>query len=562
MEMEYPTITEIFGATARLHGADRAVSTIAPEGKEYVEATYQALDELSGAVSAGLHHQGIRPGENVAILSKPRPEWVAAFLGILKAGAVAVPIDPQLQKGEMHRLISACDAFGVIASGELYPLVRGLATQEFTVVLDRAEEDLGENSQALTWDALCAVPRPHPEAIPHGPPVKPEDVAVLLCTSGTMGDAKAVMLSHRNITSNVSGVFERLHVASDDVILSIAPWNHSFGLIVLVAVLWKGASMIYTNDYANLTDAMRRYGTTILVAVPKLYQAIHERVADTIEESRLRRGLNRFTPRLIGWRLKRKLTRGRLRFFVSGSAPLSPAITRGFRRLGVGLVEGYGLTEASPVITFSTPFNDKPGSVGPPLPNVETRLIDVDAEGIGELLVRGPNVMPGYYKNERRTREAIDQEGWLRTGDLAHIDADGWVHIKGRRKNVIVLASGKNVYPEEIEWELARIPFIEEILVRRGERMDREIIQALVYPNWAEMGDTRSPEGAKHLIWEEIRRRNRHLAPFKRIKSEQDVFILTEPLEKTTLNDIKRYLYQDTDTDEIAHASGNREQED
>jgi long-chain acyl-CoA synthetase len=533
---EYPTILEVFQAAANAQGAKRAVVALSPHGTDYDEISYRALAELADRVATGLVRRGVQPQEKVAILSRPRPEWAAAFLGILQAGAVAVPIDPLLKEAEIQRLVQACDITGVIASGDLFALVEGLSALRFVAHLD-AEGDLSGSEGACSWEELLAEP--------HAPTRErsPRDIAVMLCTSGTTGDAKSVMLAHENITANLSAVFERLDVNSRDVVLSIAPWNHSFGLAVLIAALWKGATIVYTTDYANLAEVLRRYETTILVGVPKLYHAMYQRVEDAIRQSFWKRALRRVAPQAVGWMLKRKLAGGKLRFFLSGSAPLSPATIQGFRQLGVGMIEGYGMTEASPVLSFSTPFNCKAGSVGPALSNVEFKIIEPNDEGVGELLARGPNIMRGYYKNPQRTNEVIDEEGWLHTGDLAHLDDDGWLYIKGRRKNVIVLDTGKNVYPEEIEWELGRIPYVEDVMVRSSERKGIEVIQALVYPKWDVLGSKRSTNEIKRLIWEEIKVRNQNLASYKRIKSEQDVIIVEQPFEKTTLKDIKRYLY-------------------
>ena len=536
--MEQSALVDVLSDALRRHRDKRAVCTEIVGSSDVAQLTYGELDRESDAVAAGLEHWGVRPGDHVAILSKPRPEWVSSFLGVLKAGAVAIPIDPLLRKTEIHRLISATDAVAVIVSGEIYPHVSGLATQELTVVLDLDASELETNGDFLAWDQFLSeasfTPRQRGS----------DDLAAMLCTSGTMGDAKSVMLTNGNITSNVRAVFDRLEVDSDDLMVTIAPWNHSFGLVALVAVLWKGATVVYTNNYANLADVMAKYGATVLVAVPKLYHSMYERLQERVDGSRLQRLLKRFAPRLVGRTIRQRMTGGRLRFFVSGSAPLSPEVATGFRKLGIGVVEGYGLTETAPVICFSDAFTPKVGTVGPPLDNVEATLIHTNEEGVGELLVRGPNVMQGYYKNERRTREILDEDGWLHTGDLAYIDADGWIYIKGRRKNVIVLETGKNVYPEEIEWELLHSPYIQEIVVRQSKRNGNDVIQALVYPNHAESGEELDHDELRSLIWGEIRQRNRHLATYKRIRSEQDVILVNEPFEKTTLEDVKRYLYQ------------------
>ena len=519
--------------------AKTAIGIEAAGEAEMRRLTYRELDEQSDAVAAGLEHWGVRPGDHVAILSRPRPEWVSSFLGILKAGAVAIPIDPLLRKTEIHRLVSATDAVGVIVSGDSYPEVSGLATQELTVVFDLNKAELSNNGDFLAWDDFLSgasfTPRER----------GPDDLAAMLCTSGTMGDAKSVMLSNHNITSNVRAVFNRLEVSSDDLLVTIAPWNHSFGLVVLIAALWKSATAIYTNDYANLADVTARHRATVMVAVPKLYHAMYERLTERIDANRWQRMLKRVTPRLIGRTVRQRISGGRLRFFVSGSAPLSPEVATGFRKLGLGVVEGYGLTETAPVICFSDAFTPKVGTVGPPLDNVEAKLIHTNEEGVGELIVRGPNVMQGYYKNERRTREILDEDGWLHTGDLAYIDEDGWIYIKGRRKNVIILETGKNVYPEEIEWELLHSPYIQEIVVRQARRKGSDVIQALVYPNRGDVDPDMDDDGLRSLIWGEIRERNRHLATYKRIKSERDLILVDEPFQKTTLEDVKRYLYQD-----------------
>jgi long-chain acyl-CoA synthetase len=217
---------------------------------------------------------------------------------------------------------------------------------------------------------------------------------------------------------------------------------------------------------------------------------------------------------------------------------------RGFRRLGIGMIEGYGLTETSPALAFSTPFNDKIGSVGPAIPGVEIRIDNPNEEGIGEIVVRGPNVMKGYYKNPEATRAVLDPDGWLHTGDLGYLDEDGWLYIKGRKKNVIVLEGGKNVYPEELEFELKQIPLIEEIMIKGGKRKGVEVIKAFVYPK-PELLQKHSLEELKRMIWEAIKEKSKEFAPYKRIHSQHDLIILDKPFEKSSKLDIKRYLYDE-----------------
>jgi long-chain acyl-CoA synthetase len=263
---------------------------------------------------------------------------------------------------------------------------------------------------------------------------------------------------------------------------------------------------------------------------------------EKVDGSLAARVLWRVAPRTLGRGIKKKLTGGRLRFFVSGSAPLDPKVAIGFRRMGIGMMEGYGLTETSPVISVCDPFGKKPGSVGRPLPHVEAKIVDPWPDGVGELLVRGPIVMQGYYNDPEATKEAIGADGWFHTGDLATLDRDGEIFLKGRAKNVIVLDSGKNVYPEELEWEIGRIPYVEEVLVRHRES-DGEI-EALVYPNHERLEKAAESLPPRELIWREIRARLQRLAPYKRLRSIGQLALTERPFPKTSTLDIKRHLFR------------------
>jgi long-chain acyl-CoA synthetase len=247
----------------------------------------------------------------------------------------------------------------------------------------------------------------------------------------------------------------------------------------------------------------------------------------------------------LGKLVKKKLLTPEFRFFVSGGAALATEVGVGLRRLGLGMIEGYGLTETSPVLSFSEPFTKRAGTVGRPLKGVEIRIENPDADGYGEVLARGPNVMLGYYKNEKRTREVLTEDGWFRTGDLGRLDRAGYLYLAGRKKNVIVLESGKNVYPEEVEWELSQIPEIEEVLVYERERGGTPVVAALIYPNWEELRrqGIEDEEAARDLLWEKIKEAQKNLAPFKRIKSKDDLGLVKEPFEKSTKQEIKRHLY-------------------
>ncbi len=530
----YPTLVEFFEHTVVRCGERPALKAPRFTGGGYRALSYDRLNELAERCAAGLQAHGIGKGDKVAILSRPRVEWAAVMLGALKLGAVVVPLDPLLGQREIRRLLAATEAKAVIAAGDLIALTQGVGSLILAVSMDPGQPD-----NLLSWGEFTAEARLGPQP----PPPSLADLAFFICTSGTTGDAKVVMLTHENLSSNLSAVFDRLGITPRDTVMTIAPWNHIMGLIILLASFWQGAGVVYSDDYRNLTQLMRENRATLLTAVPKLYHSMFAKIESAIQEKPLSRWLYQRAPRLLGRRLKQKLLGRQFRFFVCGSAPLAPAVAAGFRRLGLGMIQGYGMSETSPVLTFTTPLTEKADSVGEPLANLELKIANPDQEGVGEVLVRGPNVMRGYYKNPQRTRQVLQPDGWLHTGDLGLLDREGWLTIRGRSKNVIVLETGKNVYPEEIEWELCASPYIEEILVRGGQRQGLEVILAFVYPQQEAITKLSDPAEIKRLIWEEIKRYGRNLASYKRIRSEKDLIIVDQPFVKTSTLDIKRYLY-------------------
>lgn len=558
--MIYPTIIEFFEKTVNKQGNKVALKTPLPDRSGYEEATFRELEGWADDLAAALSKR-VKKGDKVSILSHPRIEWAIALLGLLKVGAVAVPIDPQLQPEEVERLLAASDSVMVIASGGWLDRIQPAPTPEYLVTMNhevgqQKGKKRAEEERVISFGGLLAEGRRWREFEERErgnlrrrqEELHPSDLAVIMFTSGTTGDAKGVMLTHENLSSNLTNALKMVDVTAQDVIISIAPWNHIFGLLVLLAGSWLGAKIIYTKEYMNLPKLLRENEATVLIGVPKLFHAMFEKVERELNSRFVTRFLYRLIPKLVGKQLVKKLSAGKLRFLLSGSAPLDPAVERGFRRLGIGVIEGYGMTETSPVLTVSTPFNNRFGSVGPPIPALELRIADPDEDGVGEVVVRGPNAMKGYYKNPVRTKETIDEEGWLHTGDLGILDEDGWLYLKGREKNVIILESGKNIYPEEVEFELARIPEIEEVMIQRGVRRGKEVIKALVYPNWEKLGNQKrseSPERIKHLIWEKIKERNQRIAHYKRVKGPSDLIIVEAPFEKTSTLDIRRYLYQE-----------------
>ncbi len=536
----YPTLVELINETSQFH-KQKALKVPRVKGAGYEEATFGELNTWSQTLGASLQQRGLQPDEKVALIAKPRLEWGIGFYGVLRMGGVVVPIDASLRPEEVVRLLAAADVKWVMASGEWVEQLagfKGLSKQAPTVEQLVTFDHL-DLPQVLTFGELLAEP-----AVPEPVTRKPSDVALLMCTSGTTGDAKAVMLSHENLSSNVFNALQVIDIGAQDVVLEIAPWNHIFGVLIIAVSMHTGCKLIYTNDYRRLSELMAADGVTILVGVPKLFHGMYEKLEQTLSSNPIKGLLYRSAPKAVGKKVIEKFG-GKLRFMVSGSAPLDPNVMKGLRRLGIGMIEGYGMTETSPVLTASTAFNEKYGSVGPAIPSLELKIDDPDDEQIGEVVVRGPNIMQGYYKNEMRTKETIDEGGWLHTGDLGYLDEENWLFLKGRKKNVIVLESGKNVYPEEIEFQFGGIPEIAEVMVTSGLRKGIEVIKVLVYPNFEVVNKNTPTVELKTLLWERIRQESQHLAHFKRPKSEHDLIVVNTPFEKTSTLDIKRYLYSE-----------------
>jgi len=542
----YPTISKLFDDAVAEHGQRVMLRMPIPKERKrgrgvrlvLNEITYERLGEMVGRFAAALSEFGIRPGDHVALISKPRSAWATAFFAILHCGAVVVPLDPELQKGEIERILREAEVKGVVFSGgktdDILSFRDQLPEKPFIVSMDRVKDE-----RVHFLDALILGKTPLPRA-----DVDPSSLAILMYTSGTTGNAKGAMLTHANITSNAITAVKVVSMSAEDNFLSIVPWHHIYGLtITLVTPMVVGGTSTYTPVDRNLAEVMNKAKPTIILGVPKLYSVLYGRIRSSIEKSALKRLIDRSSPSLMGKLVKKKLFGKQFRFFTSGGAPLSPEMASGFRKMGIGIMEGYGLTETSPLLTMCEAFAEEPGMVA--VDGVNIRIDHPDENGIGEIMAYGPNIMAGYYKNPAATAEVIDSDGWLHTGDLGTYK-NGRLLISGRAKNVIVLETGKNVYPEEVEWELITVPAIEELMVYEGQRQGVPTVCAQLYPDWTylkEQGIEDSSAALEH-IWEAIKERNENLAAFKRLKYKESITLVDQPFEKSGKLDIKRHLHK------------------
>jgi len=541
------TINRLFEEAVAAHTERVALRLLIPKERKsgrgirliLNEISYERLGEMASRFATALIEQGIQRGDRIALISKPRSAWATAFFGVLRSGAAVAPLDPELQPGEIERILAEAGVKSVIASGGLIDALREIRTRsavDFSIVsMDRSEYD-----DVLFLDALLLGRTPLPAV-----DVEEKDLAILMYTSGTTGNAKGAMLTHGNIASNaVTTATTVVNLSPSDNFLSIVPWHHIYGLTVtLICAVISGGATTYAPADRNLAQVMLRAKPTIILGVPKLYNLLYGKIRESIERSLLKRTIDRLSPRLMGRLVTHKLFGSGFRFFTSGGAPLSPEVANGFRRMGIGILEGYGLTETSPLLTTCERFATEPGMTA--IRDVEIRIAGADEDGVGEVLARGPNIMAGYYNNEAATREVIDDDGWFHTGDLGRLDGERLV-LCGRAKNVIVLETGKNVYPEEVEWELVNIPGIDEIMVYEGTRQGTPTVSAMIYPNWTALREAgvETPEAALDTLWEQIKERNENLAVFKRIKARESLSLVDQPFEKSVKLDIKRHKVQ------------------
>ena len=548
------TLTELFfGAMDR--AAARPVVLRYKRRDAWEGISGAAVLERVHDASLGLCELGIGPGDRVAILSENRPEWAFADYACLALRAVDVPIYPTLPPKQIEYILRDSGAAAVFVSSKVQ-LDKILEIKERLPELRHliAFDDLGAAEGILPFADLTIRGRQvrsrRPNWRDQALELGPEDLATIIYTSGTTGDPKGVMLTHGNITSNVVTSVALLAISETDECLSFLPLSHIFERMVgHYTMLHGGVTISYATSTDTVAAEMGEIKPTIMAAVPRLYEKIYARVLDAavsgspikkriffwakrsaetwLEYTLARRPVpsalafkKRLGDKLVFAKLRAR-TGGRVRFFVSGGAPLNPEIAKFFHAAGLPILEGYGLTETSPVIAFNTFDHLKLGTVGRPIPGVEVRIADD-----GEILTRGPNVMIGYFKKPEATRDAIDEDGWFHTGDIGILDGDGFLRITDRKKDIIVTAGGKNIAPQPIENLVKTSKFVSNC-VMLGDK--RKFPVMIVVPNmdnlkaWATRKTLTTPDEASLLVHpevaakmdREVRRTLRDLAQFE-----------------------------------------------
>ncbi len=563
---EWPTLPQLFRITTERYPDRRCFSIYEPDN---LFLSYREAWTAIVAVARRLMRAGVKPGDLVAVTGKNSPEWTVAYLATLMAGATVVPLDYQLKSDEIVALMK-------------FAGVRALFVDE-----EKYDELDPKNKLKLRERISLAKAKPNyimeivadergPESVPAGEaPVddlpgltqtQEHDLAAILFTSGTTGNQKGVMLTHHNFVSDCFLAQEKMNILVDDVFYALLPLHHSYCMLaVFIEAISVGCEVVFAKKLVvnQILKDLNQGQVTMFLAIPMLFNKMLKGLMRGVREKgvvvygivralmeisgAVKKTLGVNPGKVLFKGIRAKLSLDSNRICICGGGPLPSTTFKAFNQLGVDFVQGYGLTETSPILTLNPVDHYKEQSVGQVVVGVEMRIDQPDERGNGEIVVKGPMVMQGYYKNERATAEAFTEDGWLRTGDVGYLDHENYLYLTGRKKSMIVTEGGKNVFPEEIEDHFQLYDELEQIMVRgylKNEQMRTEGIEALVYPNYeffktaGAAGEAATAEEIKARVDEIIAEVNRDLMPYKRIER---IEILEEPMEMTTTKKVKRH---------------------
>ena len=527
---------------------------IKDKGVEYKNTTYKKLLDEVNALGTALYNLKLK-GKRIAICGRNRYEWALAHLSCLLGGMVSVPLDKELQVEELEDSLVRSKAEAIIFDEKYEDKIKTIQDNNKTQIKEYISMSTLEGFTSLLdllEEGKKILNSGKKEYVNYE--VDSKGMSILLFTSGTTSKSKAVMLSQYGIATNVYNMQLVEPITDKDVNIAFLPFHHIFGSTAMIVMLACGVKTVFTDGLRYIQKNLKEYKVTIFVGVPLLVDKMYENIEKEIEKQNKTKLINvakKVSNGLLKLHIdiRRKLFKqvidglgGEMRFVISGGAPLDKRTAKGFNDLGIKMVQGYGLTETSPVIAAENDFKMKLGSVGVPLKDVQVEIVNKDENGIGEIRVKGPNVMLGYYENEEATNEVL-KDGWFYTGDLGYIDKDGFLFITGRRKDMIVLKNGKKVFPEEVETLVNRIPEVEESFVfgmpEDDDKTKIKIAVKVVYNKEVvkeKYGDIEE-EKLYDIIWNKIKDVNKTFPPYKYIKH----MILTDkPLIKTTTQKIKR----------------------
>lgn len=535
--------------------ADKIAYQIKIEEGIYQNITHQEVRKMVDALGTALIDMGLK-NKRIAVIGENRFEWEIAYLSVVCGTGVVVPLDKSLPENELKNLIERSEVEAIFY------------TKKYEAILENAKnEGVGKLKHLISMDSVAHKRGIYSERelietgkklIKQGnrefidAKIDSKKMSIMLFTSGTTSASKIVALSHNNLCSNLMDIASVLDVDSSDVFLSFLPLHHVFECTVgFLFALYKGAKTVFCDGIRHIPENMREYKVTVMASVPAIYERIFKMIRRKIEKQGKLEEILQKKEKYRDCSMEKKkevfqevhdIVGGNVKLLISGAASLEAGIEEKYRLLGFNLVQVYGLTETSPVVAIGTKKYYKVGSIGKTVPSVKAKIVNANQEGIGELVVQGPNIMLEYFENKLETKKAL-VDGWFYTGDLARIDEEGYIFICGRKKNVIVLKNGKNIFPEEMENLINRIEGIEESFVY-GKQMsedknDIKIFAKLVY-NQEIVENTYKVKGKEEIyqaINEKVKEINKTMPHYKAIRG---IILTQEPLIKTTTNKIKR----------------------
>ena len=512
----------------------------------YENITYTKFLNHINSFGTGLLKKGFT-GKRVALIGPNSYEWMLTYFTVQSGIGILIPLDKGLPDSEIEYSLQKSKADVIVFSEEYLDrimelkettnLTKFICMQKNNKNIPTIQDFMNIGTRELKKGNTLFLSLE----------IDPNELSLILFTSGTTSLAKAVMLTQRNILVSVNGVTEILDVTPKDVGIALLPFHHTFGALSVMYLFAGGACTTFCDGLRYIGDNLKEYHVTTFICVPLILESMYKKIMLQIEKTNKTKKVNfalALSKFLLFFKIdiRRKLFKeiidsiGGLRMAISGASALDPRVQKGLNDFGIRASQGYGLTETAPVLTAPKNDMDKIGSCGTPIPEVEVKIANPNENGIGEIIARGPNVMLGYYENEEATNEVI-KDGWFYTGDLGYKDDDNFFYITGRKKNVIVLKNGKNIYPEELEVLINKLPYVNECIVFGYPKDDDLIVSTKIVYDAKQIGNNLDEKEIKNKIWEDIKKLNNTLPTYKYIKN---LFISEEPMIKTTTSKIKR----------------------